>query len=349
MSRAKIASSIVLSLIALAGTAAADTILVDGEPALAGDLLTFDQLPAASSPEERIAAYERALVRPLTAGEEVPRKPGPVPSFIEVAVDYSALIDPQDALGAAGPYRRERAAPPGWSLTALLMGTPGPEPVTAEVYERLGVALLSAARQARFGGEFEHATGHLLTARHVFGLADRGALASGEAPADRDHAGAGLLHRAMVGLEEILITDSQDAWQEAAGLLSRQLERTPSGPLADWALRMLYHPETYVAEEGALLRERTTVDGEVRKPVKIFAPLAPYTLSARQARIQGVVIAQAVIDRHGHVAALKAIKGLPMGLTDEALRTMATWLFEPATLAGQPVVVSYFLTLNVRL
>lgn len=91
------------------------------------------------------------------------------------------------------------------------------------------------------------------------------------------------------------------------------------------------------------------VGGDVRAPVKIHAPQPQYTPIARKARIQGVVIAQAVIDEEGNVASLEVLKGLPMGLSETAVEAMERWKFEPATLNGEPVAVYYNLTVNFRL
>lgn len=143
----------------------------------------------------------------------------------------------------------------------------------------------------------------------------------------------------MVRLEEILASDSEDPWNDAAELLAKQLQVTPTGPMADWARRILNDPGTYVGEEDFDPKTGHYVGGDIRPPVKIFAPPPRFTEIARKARVQGVIIVQVVIDRHGTVAALQLLKGLPMGLSDEALRAMSTWLFEPATLDGQPIAV----------
>ncbi len=91
------------------------------------------------------------------------------------------------------------------------------------------------------------------------------------------------------------------------------------------------------------------VGGDVRKPEKISAPQPSYTREARAAKVQGVIIAQAVIDEQGRVTAVKILKGLPYGLSESAAATMRTWRFKPATLNGQPVAVYYNLTVNFRL
>jgi TonB family protein len=89
--------------------------------------------------------------------------------------------------------------------------------------------------------------------------------------------------------------------------------------------------------------------GNVRPPVKIHAPQPGYTEEARQARVQGVVILQAIIDAAGRVTNLKVLKGLPHGLAEAALETVRTWQFEPATLEGEAVPVYYNFTVNFSL
>lgn len=91
------------------------------------------------------------------------------------------------------------------------------------------------------------------------------------------------------------------------------------------------------------------VGGEVLPPKKIYAPTPGYTEEARQARIQGVTLLQAIIDPEGNVVDLKILKGLPLGLDQNALETVRQWKFEPATKNGQPVPVYYNLTVNFSL
>jgi periplasmic protein TonB len=91
------------------------------------------------------------------------------------------------------------------------------------------------------------------------------------------------------------------------------------------------------------------VGGEVKAPEKVSAPQPQYTEIARKARIQGVVIVQAIIDKQGNVTNVKVLKGLPMGLEEAAVDAIKQWKFKPATLNGRPVTVYYNLTVNFKL
>lgn len=96
-------------------------------------------------------------------------------------------------------------------------------------------------------------------------------------------------------------------------------------------------------------KKALNVTGDVQKPVKISAPAPEYTAEAKEARIQGVVIAQVIITKDGDVTDVKILKDLPMGLGQQAQEALSKWKFEPATLNGEPVDVYYNLTLNFRL
>jgi protein TonB len=90
------------------------------------------------------------------------------------------------------------------------------------------------------------------------------------------------------------------------------------------------------------------VGGNVKAPVIIESTrIKPvYSEVARRARIQGLVIIEAVIDRQGNVTEARVLKPLPMGLDNAALNAVKQWKFKPGTLNGQPVPVYYNLTVN---
>ena len=87
----------------------------------------------------------------------------------------------------------------------------------------------------------------------------------------------------------------------------------------------------------------------ITPPVKLVFPQPRYTEEARQARIQGTVILQAVIDRQGNVGEVLIIKGLPLGLDESAIETVQEWKFKPALRGAEPVAVYLNLMINFSL
>ena len=108
-------------------------------------------------------------------------------------------------------------------------------------------------------------------------------------------------------------------------------------------------PEGPPGPPGPSLGDVLQVGGDVQAPVKLHAPRPGYTEEARQARIQGVVMLQVIVDTEGNVVDPKIIKGLPMGLDEQAVETVQQWKFEPALRDGEPVPVYYNLTINFSL
>jgi protein TonB len=90
------------------------------------------------------------------------------------------------------------------------------------------------------------------------------------------------------------------------------------------------------------------VGGAVVRPEKISGNSPVYTEVARKARVQGVVIVEAIIDERGNVVNARILKGLPMGLDKAALEAVQRWKFKPATLENKPVKVYYTLTVNFQ-
>lgn len=95
--------------------------------------------------------------------------------------------------------------------------------------------------------------------------------------------------------------------------------------------------------------EPIVIDDKTTEP-RVVTKVAPeYTEMARKARVQGMVIVQAVIGQDGRISGTKILKGLPMGLDQQAVAAIKQWEFEPATRDGQPVAVYYNLTVEFRL
>lgn len=91
------------------------------------------------------------------------------------------------------------------------------------------------------------------------------------------------------------------------------------------------------------------VGGDVKAPVAINRAKPDYTDAARKGHITGVVIVETVINKQGEVEQVKVLKGLPLGLSEEAVDAVKKWRFKPGTLNGEPVNVIFTLTVDFTL
>ncbi|MGK2857111.1 MAG: energy transducer TonB [Thermoanaerobaculia bacterium] len=91
------------------------------------------------------------------------------------------------------------------------------------------------------------------------------------------------------------------------------------------------------------------VGGNVKAPVVIKRVEIVYPEAAIEARVQGIVIIEAVIDRNGDVRDARVLKSLPLGLDAAAVRAIKQWKFKPGTVDGKPVDVIFNLTVNAKL
>jgi periplasmic protein TonB len=91
------------------------------------------------------------------------------------------------------------------------------------------------------------------------------------------------------------------------------------------------------------------VGGDVKAPVAISRTKPNYTEAARKGRVTGVVVVEAIVNKQGEVEQVKVLKGLPLGLSDEAEQAVKKWRFHPGTLNGEPVEVIFTLTVTFTL
>jgi TonB family protein len=94
--------------------------------------------------------------------------------------------------------------------------------------------------------------------------------------------------------------------------------------------------------------EVVKVGGDVRPPRKIKDVKPVYPEDAREARIEGVVIVEAVIDKEGKVARADVIKSIPE-LDQAAVDAVLQWEFEPTYIKGKAVSVRMTVTINFTL
>ena len=91
------------------------------------------------------------------------------------------------------------------------------------------------------------------------------------------------------------------------------------------------------------------ITAEVKQPQLIKKVEPPYPEIARKARIQGIVILEAVITKTGSVEEVKVLRALHPILDQAAVNAVKQWKYQPATLNGRPVKVYFTVTVNFTL
>lgn len=88
------------------------------------------------------------------------------------------------------------------------------------------------------------------------------------------------------------------------------------------------------------------VGGDIQAPAKILDVPPEYPELARRARLGGVVILQATIDREGNVIDVETLRGLGLGLDAAAIKAVQQWKYTPTFYNGRPVEI--LLTVTVQ-
>lgn len=85
------------------------------------------------------------------------------------------------------------------------------------------------------------------------------------------------------------------------------------------------------------------------RPVRLSAPIPRYTEAARANATEGLVILRVLVGADGNVNAIRVIRGLPDGLTEQAIAAARLAKFKPATKDGKPVEFWIALEMNFNL
>ena len=70
---------------------------------------------------------------------------------------------------------------------------------------------------------------------------------------------------------------------------------------------------------------------------------------ARKAKYQGVVVLSAIVRKDGTIEILKVVRGLGLGLDENAIQALKQWKFRPGMKNGVPVDVALNIEVNFSL
>ena len=121
--------------------------------------------------------------------------------------------------------------------------------------------------------------------------------------------------------------------------------KSPAQPPSTAPVAAQKNEDYRCTDDGSLARilvsedeEKVDTSKKPDKPVQILSKPPPgYTREARQHGVQGQVILRALLSSEGHIARIRVQRGLPAGLTENAIRAACKIKFKPAMNAGQAV------------
>lgn len=170
---------------------------------------------------------------------------------------------------------------------------------------------------------------------------------------------------------EVLLQEPLSSVDEASAILSRIFALTPEDVLnsapAYWRPRLAKQMglkltmsdagkqdgDTNQSSGKVIATDDTSVfrlgDHNLKAPQAKHTPEPAYTDAARNRDLQGVVGLNVVIDPTGKVRHINIVHPIGMGLDDNAVATVGTWRFAPATKDDRPVAVAVYVEVDFRL
>jgi len=131
--------------------------------------------------------------------------------------------------------------------------------------------------------------------------------------------------------------------------LNRQKRPEEAKSIADQAAAVRKSLGAQVAVRRGSAITSVRVGNGVSAPVLLTKVEPQYTEEARLAKYQGTVIVSVDIDANGLAQNMKVVRGLGLGLDEQALKAIAQWTFRPGMANGQPVPVMATIEVNFRL
>lgn len=104
----------------------------------------------------------------------------------------------------------------------------------------------------------------------------------------------------------------------------------------------------YVSDQAQLDGTSVKTISFATAPVRTSYVEPVYPEAAGTANLSGSVTLRVQINRRGEVGEIEVIKGLPMGLTEEAVKAVRQWRYEPATQNGTPIATELDVTVNFK-
>jgi TonB family protein len=174
-------------------------------------------------------------------------------------------------------------------------------------------------------------------------------------------AGSELLRNADKNLQEMSFTEAlprgSTAYLRRRGVLSCDSACSfvfypPSVAVSrfDQATSAKEHESSSTSPAGASAPDGVfQVGGSITPPRTVYAPQPVYSEKARNAHYEGVCTLRLIVEKDGRPSNIRLVKGIGMGLDENAIEAVKSWKFEPAMKDGQPVRVVIAIEVNFHL
>jgi TonB family protein len=148
-------------------------------------------------------------------------------------------------------------------------------------------------------------------------------------------------------IEQTRLVDEADVLRDRAIAIQRERQAQKGIPVVDTAAGVPFGFAEPFEQATARLRP-VRVGGNIRTPSKLKDVKPVYPAIAQAARVQGVVMLEALIDEDGNVANARVLRSIPL-LDAAALGAVSQWQFTPTEVDGRRVPVLMTVTVNFTL
>ena len=104
-----------------------------------------------------------------------------------------------------------------------------------------------------------------------------------------------------------------------------------------------------VSEQEKMDPPTPQVGGSVTPPVAIHMANPKYTAQARKAKFSGQVVVSMIVGTDGEPRDVHILRGVGMGLDEEAMKAVKQYKFKPAMQNGKPVAVYVNVQVNFQI
>jgi TonB family protein len=136
---------------------------------------------------------------------------------------------------------------------------------------------------------------------------------------------------------------------KAANLTADQLSTVPAAGQQPATPAPATNPTEVQSDAGSAPDKLMHIGGGVQRPIVIQTVPPVYSPEARAAKFSGEVLLYLWVDKNGNPLHIRVVKGVGMGLDENAVEAVRKYKFKPATLNGEPVVVDLYIKVNFQI